>query len=242
MRVADAADAPALAATLAAEVAPGATVLISGFGEPGTPFLLVDALAEHGGGDLTVVKNDANEPGVGVGRLLEAGRMRRLIATHVGLNRDLMAAWEAGDLDVEIHPQGLLAERIRCGGAGLPAFLADLDPELLPPTDPPREVVTWAGATYTVEPALRGDVALIHAAEADRYGNLRYHATARNFAPAMALAAERTWASVDRIVDGPLDPDAVVTPGATVDAVLEVPAGYDPGTKAARLRRGEALR
>ncbi|MDR9390896.1 MAG: 3-oxoacid CoA-transferase subunit A [Trueperaceae bacterium] len=238
MRVADAAGAPALAATLAAEVAPGATVMIAGFGEPGTPFFLVDALATHGGGDLTVVKNDANEPGVGVGRLLEAGRMRRLIATHVGLNRDLMAAWEAGDLDVEIHPQGLLAERIRCGGAGLPAFLADLDPDLLPPTDPPREVVTWRGATYTVEPALRADVALIHAAEADRFGNLRYHGTARNFAPAMALAATRTWVSVDRIVDAPLDPDAVVTPGAAVDAVLEVPAGYDPGTKAARLRRG----
>lgn len=227
------------AARLAAEVPDGATVLVSGFGEPGTPFLLLDALARHGGRDLTVVKNDANEPGIGVGRLLDEGRIRRLVSTHIGLNRDAMAAWNEGRIEVEIHPQGLLAERIRCGGAGLPAFLADLDPELLPETPEPRETVVWRGRTYTVEPALRADVALIHAAAADRSGNLRYHATARNFAPAMALAADRVWASVDRIVDDPLDPDAVHTPGAVVDAVLEVPADFDPGSKAARIRRGE---
>lgn len=239
MRVHPAAEAQVAVAALAAEVPDGATVLVSGFGEPGTPFLLLEALARHGGTDLTVVKNDANEPGVGIGRLLDEGRIRRLVATHIGLNRDAMAAWNDGRIEVEIHPQGLLAERIRCGGAGLPAFLADLEPDLLPDTPEPRETVNWRGRTYTVEPALRGDVALIHASVADRFGNLRYHATARNFAPAMALAADRVWVTVDRIADAPLDPDDVVTPGAVVDAVIEVPADYDPGSKAARIRRGE---
>lgn len=227
------------AARLAAEVPDGATVMVSGFGEPGTPFFLLDALARHGGRDLTVIKNDANEPGIGIGRLLDEGRIGRLISTHIGLNRDAMEAWNEGRIEVEIHPQGILAERIRCGGAGLPAFLSDLDLELLPETSEARATVEWRGRSYAVEPALRADVALVHAASADRYGNLHYHGTARNFAPAMALAAERVWATVDRIEDRPLDPDAIVTPGAVIDVVLEVPAGFDPGSKAARLRRGE---
>ena len=232
-------EALARAGALAAEVSDGATVMISGFGEPGTPFLLVDALARHGGRDLTIVKNDANEAGIGVGRLLDEDRVKRLISSHIGLNRDAMAAWNDGRIEVEIHPQGLLAERIRCGGAGLPAFLADLDPELLPATPEPRERLAWRGRTVTIEPALRADVALIHAAVADRFGNLRYHATARNFAPAMAMSADVVWVTVDALSDQPLDPDTIVTPGAFVDAVLELPPGYDPGSKAARIRRGE---
>ena len=232
-------EALARAGALAAEVSDGATVMISGFGEPGTPFLLVDALARHGGRDLTIVKNDANEAGIGVGRLLDEDRVKRLISSHIGLNRDAMAAWNDGRIEVEIHPQGLLAERIRCGGAGLPAFLADLDPELLPATPEPRERLAWRGRTVTIEPALRADVALIHAAVADRFGNLRYHATARNFAPAMAMAADVVWVTVDALSDQPLDPDTIVTPGAFVDAVLELPPGYDPGSKAARIRRGD---
>lgn len=239
MSVVAAADAVEAAARLAAEVPSGATVMVSGFGEPGTPFLLLDALARHGGDALTVIKNDANEPGIGVGRLLDEGRIRRLVSTHIGLNRDAMAAWNEGSIEVEIHPQGILAERIRCGGAGLPAFLSDLDVELLPDTPEPRASVVWQGRSYAVEPALRADVALIHADVADRHGNLRYHGTARNFAPAMALAADRVWATVDRIAQEPLDPDAIVTPGAVIEAVLEVPSDFDPGSKAARLRRGE---
>lgn len=239
MIVARADEALTRADALAAEVPDGATVMVSGFGEPGTPFLLLDALARRGGRGLTVVKNDANEAGIGVGRLLDEDRVKRLIASHIGLNRDAMAAWNDGRIEVEIHPQGLLAERIRCGGAGLPAFLADLDPELLPPTPEARETVRWRGRTVTIEPALRADVALIHAATADRWGNLRYHATARNFAPAMAMAADLVWVTVDELSDTPLDPDTVVTPGAFVDAVLERPSDYDPGSKAARIRRGE---
>lgn len=239
MIVASAGEALARAEALAAEVPDGATVMVSGFGEPGTPFLLLDALARRGGAGLTVVKNDANEPGVGVGRLLDEGRIGRLVSSHIGLNRDAVAAWNDGTIEVEIHPQGILAERIRCGGAGLPGFLADLDAELLPETPEPRETMVWRGRTVTIEPALRADVALIHAHRADRHGNLRYRATARNFAPLMAMAAGRVWAEVDEISEEPLDPDDVVTPGAFVDAVIEVPAGFDPGSKAARLRRGE---
>ncbi|MDZ7802057.1 MAG: 3-oxoacid CoA-transferase subunit A [Trueperaceae bacterium] len=239
MITAAAEQAQAQAEALAREVPDGARVMVSGFGEPGTPFLLLDALARFGGGDLTVIKNDANEPGMGVGRLLAEGRIRRLIASHIGLNREAVAAWNEGRIEVEIHPQGVLAERIRCGGAGLPAFLGDLDPELLPDTPEPREVVTWRGRTFTIEPAMRADVALVHAHRGDRAGNLSYRATARNFAPLMATAAERVWVEVDALSDEPLDPDHVVTPGAFVDAVIAVPEGFDPGTKAARIRRGE---
>lgn len=239
MRLVRADEAAQVADRLASEVPDGATVMVSGFGEPGTPFFLLDALARYGGRDLTVIKNDANEPGIGIGRLLDEGRIRRLVSTHIGLNRDAMEAWNEGRIEVEIHPQGLLAERIRCGGAGLPAFLSDLDIDLLPETPEPRATVEWQGRTYAVEPALRADVALVHAATSDRFGNLRYHGTARNFAPAMALAADRVWASVDRVEGQPLDPDAIVTPGAVIDTVIEVPADFDPGSKAARLRRGE---
>lgn len=239
MNVARAEQALVRAEALAREVPDGATVMVSGFGEPGTPFLLLNALARVGGRDLTIVKNDANEAGLGVGRLLDEGRIRRLVASHIGLNRDAMAAWNDGRIEVEIHPQGLLAERIRCGGVGLPAFLSDLDPTLLPETPEPRETLTWRGRTHTIEPALRADVALIHAHRADRAGNLSYRATARNFAPSMAMAAERVWAEVDAFEEVPLDPDGVITPGAFVDAVIEVPADFDPGTKAARIRRGE---
>lgn len=239
MIVVPAGEAMARAEALAATVPDGATVMASGFGEPGTPLVLFEALARAGGAGLTVIKNDANEPGIGVGRLLEAGRIRRLVASHVGLNRDAVAAWNDGAIEVEIHPQGLLAERIRCGGAGLPAFLADLDADLLPVTPEARETIAWRGRTLTIEPALRADVALVHAHRADRYGNLRYRATARNFAPLVAMAADRVWVEVEEVVDVPLHPDDVHTPGAFVDAVIEIPADFDPGSKAARIRRGE---
>ncbi|MEX2501090.1 MAG: 3-oxoacid CoA-transferase subunit A [Trueperaceae bacterium] len=231
--------AAARAADLAATVPGGASVMASGFGEPGTPFLLLHALAEHGGRDLTLIKNDANEAGVGVGRVLDAGKVRRLVASHVGLNRDAVRAWNDGTLEIEIHPQGILAERIRCAAAGLPAFLSDLDADLLPETPEPRESVAWRGRSCTVEPALHADVALIRAHRADRFGNLTYRASGRNFAPVMALAATRVWVEVDELSREPIPPDQVHTPGAAIDAVLVVPPDFDPGSKAARIRRGE---
>ena len=230
---------PADADALMAGIPAGATVMVGGFGEPGTPFLLLDALARSGARDLTVIKNDANEPGIGVGRLLEAGCLTRLVSSHIGLNRDAVAAMHDGRLSVDFHPQGILAEKIRCGGAGLPGFLSDLDHELLPETDDPRETLVWRGREVHVEAALRADVALIHAHAADPYGNLVYRAAARNFNPTMVLAADLVIVEVESLRDEPFDPDGVATPGALVDHVVLVPVDHDPGSKAARIRRGE---
>ena len=221
---------------LMASIEDGATVMAGGFGEPGTPFALLDALARAGARDLTVIKNDANEPGVGIGRLLNAACLTRLVSSHIGLNPEAVAAMNEGRLAVDFHPQGLLAEKIRCGGAGLPGFLSDLDVDLLPRTERPPERLTWRGREVYVEAALRADVALIHAHAADPYGNLIYRAAARNFNPLMALAAERVVAEVETLLDAPLDPDAVATPGALVHHVVLLPAGHGAGTEAARIR------
>ena len=226
---------------LMGEIPAGATVMVGGFGEPGTPFLLLDALARSNVRDLTVIKNDANESGRGIGRLLEAGCMTRLVTSHIGLNPDAVAAMNEGRLAVDFHPQGILAEKIRCGGAGLPGFLSDLDFELLPETEEAREVLTWRGREVYVESALRADVAFVHAHAADPYGNLVYRAAARNFNPLMALAADRVVAEVEEVWTGPMDPNAVATPGALVDHVVEVPEDFDPGTVAARIRRGGSV-
>lgn len=228
---------PEDADALLRDVPDGATVMVGGFGEPGTPLLLLGALARTGVRDLTAIKNDANEPGVGIGGLLAAGALARLVSSHIGLNPDAVAAMHDGRLAVDFHPQGILAEKIRCGGAGLPGFLCDLDHELLPATDEAREVLTWRGREVHVQAALRADVALIHAHAADPYGNLRYRAAARNFNPAMALAADRVIAEVEVLHDAPFDPDVVDTPGALVDHVVLVPPDFDPGSNAARLRR-----
>lgn len=226
---------------LASLVAPDATVMVGGFGEPGTPFYLLDGLEAAGAGELTVVKNDANEPGVGVGRLLRAGLLAHLVTTHIGLNPEMMAAMDRGEVRVDFHPQGILAERIRCGGAGLPAFLSDIGLGLLPERDERggllRERLAWRGREYFVEPALRADVALVRAHEADRWGNLRYRKGARNFNPLMALAADVVVAEVETLRDEPLEPDGVHTPAAFVDHLVVVPAGFEDGSRASALRR-----
>lgn len=237
----DARDEERRLAELLGRIPDGATVMVGGFGEPGTPFHLLEALAASGVRDLTVVKNDANEPDLGIGRLLAAGCLRRLVSSHIGLNRDAVAAMNEGRLAVEFHPQGLLAEKIRCGGAGLPGFLCDLDLELLPEADAPRTVLSWEGRQVWIEGALRADVALIHAHAADPFGNLAYRAAARNFNPLMAAAADQVIAEVERRLAEPLDPDAVATPGALVDHVFVAPPGAGAGTRAARMRgRGAA--
>lgn len=230
--------ATALAAATGGEALAG-TVLVGGFGEPGTPFYLLDALADSGARGLTLIKNDANEPGVGVGAVLRAGAVRRLITSHMGLNPEAVAAMDEGRLQVEVHPQGILAEKIRCGGAGLPGFLSDLDEELLPEVGEARPTLTLHGRPVYVEEALRADFALVHAYAADPFGNLTYRASARNFNPLMATAARAVIVEVERVEQEPFDPDRVITPGAFVDHLVVVPSDFDPGSKAARLRRGE---
>ena len=196
----------------------GDTVMVGGFGVPGTPMTLIHALVGHGARNLTLIKNDANEPGMGIDHLLQSGQVTRLITTHLGLNSNAIALMNTGKLAVEFNAQGILAERIRAGGAGIGAILSDIGigTELAEG----KQVVAMAGKDYVVEPALRADVALIHADRADSFGNLAYVATARNFNPMMAMAADCVIAEAERVLPlGALKADDVHTPGVFVDHI-----------------------
>jgi acetate CoA/acetoacetate CoA-transferase alpha subunit len=199
----------------------GDTVMVGGFGVPGTPMTLIHALVDHGAQNLTLVKNDANEPGMGIDHLLQSGQVGRLITTHLGLNSNAIAQMNSGALEVEFNAQGILAERIRAGGAGLGAVLSDIgiDTELAQG----KQMVEMDGKSWLVEPALRADAALIHADRADPFGNLAYVATAQNFNPLMAMAATCVIAEVETLLPlGGLEADAIHTPGIFVDHVVEL--------------------
>ena len=206
-----------------AAVRDGHTVMIGGFGVPGTPFTLIDALLARGVRNLTLVKNDANEPGMGISKLLEAGRVKTLIASHLGLNPTAMAMMNRGEIDVELYPQGILAEKIRAGGAGLIGILTDIGIDTI--LREHRQIVTVEGREAILEPSLRADIALIHAATADRAGNLLFAKSARNFSPLMAMAAERVIVEAEKVVPvGAIDPDGVHLPGAFVDHIVALGA------------------
>jgi len=199
----------------------GQTVMVGGFGVPGTPFTLVEALLQQGTKHLTLIKNEANEPHLGVSKLIEAGRVDRLITSHLGLNTAVLAMMNEKKIRVEFNPQGILVERIRCGGAGLIGFISDIGIDTVLSQN--KQVITLNGQKGIVEPALRADVALIHAAVGDGLGNLVYEKSARNFNPAMATAADVVIAEVESVVNtGSLDPDAIHTPGAFVDRIVEI--------------------
>jgi 3-oxoadipate CoA-transferase alpha subunit len=201
----------------------GATVMIGGFGRAGQPVELIDALIEQGATDLTVVNNNAGNGDQGLAALLAKRRVRKIICSFPrqsdswvfdGLYRD-------GDIELELVPQGNLAERIRAAGAGIGAFYSPtaVGTELAEGKEA-REI---DGRTYLLEYPIRADFALISALKADRWGNLIYRSTARNFGPIMATAAKTTIAQVDEIVGlGALDPEAVVTPGIFVDRVVAI--------------------
>jgi len=206
-----------------AHVKDGDTVMLGGFGVPGTPFTLIHALVRHGACNLTIVKNDANEPNMGVDHLLQSGLVSRLITTHLGLNAHAIELMNSGQIKVEFNAQGILAERIRAGGAGLGGFLSDIGigTELAEG----KQVLEQDGKTYLVEPALRANFALLHAARADRFGNLAYVATARNFNPLMAMAADCVIAEAETVLPpGGLAPDDIHTTGVFVDHVAALGA------------------
>lgn len=197
----------------------GQTIMVGGFGVPGTPFILIDALLQRGIGNLTLIKNEANEDGLGVSRLIEAGRVKKMITSHLGLNATVIGMMNRGELEVEFYPQGILAEKIRAGGAGLLGFLTDIGIDTILRAS--KLVIDFAGREAIIEPALRADIALIHAAVADRAGNLIYEKSARNFNPIMATAAQTVIVEAEKLVQaGELDPDRVHTPGAFVDHVV----------------------
>lgn len=203
-------------------IADGATVMVGGFGVPGTPFCLIDELVRQGQKRLTVIKNDANEAGMGIDHLLANGQVAHLIVSHMGLNPHAIELMNNGDITVEFCAQGILAERIRAAGAGLPAILTDIGVETLLAEG--KEIVEVDGRRCLVEKALKADVALIHAERADTFGNHTYAASARNFSPLMAMAAEHVIVETEQLVEpGGIAPEAVHTPGPFVDAVVHLP-------------------
>jgi 3-oxoadipate CoA-transferase alpha subunit len=213
---------PSLAEALAG-VPDGATVLVGGFGSSGVPVELVHALLEQGARDLTLVTNNAGSGETDVAALLREGRVRKIICSYP---RSAGSVWferlyRAGEIELELVPQGTLSERMRAAGAGLGGFFTPAGADSLLAAD--KEVRVIDGRRHVFEQPLRGDVALVKGHRADRWGNLVYHAAARNFGPTMATAAALTIAQVREVVPlGELDPECVVTPGIFVDRVVVV--------------------
>lgn len=202
----------------------GATVLVSGFGEAGSPVELIHALIDQGAKDLTIVSNNTGSGEVGLAALLKAGRVRKFICSFPKTANSTVfpELYNAGKCELELVPQGTLAERIRAGGAGIPAFYT---PSAVgTPLSEGKESREFDGRTYLMERAIKGDLALVKGRTADTYGNVVYSKTARNFGPIMATAAETAVVQVQEIVEpGEIDPEAVVTPGIFVDRVVCVP-------------------
>jgi len=208
---------------LAGVLRDGMTIMSGGFGLCGIPETLIDALCASGVKNLTVVSNNAGVDGIGLGRLLETRQISKMISSYVGENRIFAAQYLAGELELEFNPQGTLAERIRAGGAGIPAFFTRTGVGTVVAEG--KETREFGGETFVMETGLTADLALVHAWKGDREGNLVYRKTARNFNPNMATAAEVTIAEVECLVEpGELDPDAIVTPGVYVKRVVAVPA------------------
>lgn len=202
-----------------ADIPAGASVMIGGFGLCGNPENLIAALVRRGVSGLTVISNNAGTDDQGIGMLLAAGQIRKMIATYVGENSIFEARALSGELETELVPQGTFAERIRAAGAGIPAFYTPAGVGTAVAQG--KEARVFAGQTYLLESALHADFALIKAQRGDRWGNLTYRKTARNFNPVMATAARLTIAEVEEVAAlGELDPEAVVTPGIFVHRLI----------------------
>jgi 3-oxoacid CoA-transferase subunit A len=224
------------AAEAVADIGHGASIAVGGFGLSGIPWSLIDALLGQGAGDLTVVSNNCGVDGAGLGVLLGEHRISRIIASYVGENKEFARQFLAGELEVQLTPQGTLAEKLRAGGAGIPAFYTptgvgtpvsegglpwrygpDGDVVLASPV---KEVRSFGGRECVLEESITTDFALVRAAVGDRHGNLVFHKAARNFNPVVAMAGRVTIAEVEKLVDpGAIDPDDVHLPGIFVQRV-----------------------
>lgn len=208
-------------ATAVAGIEDGARLMIGGFGSAGIPFGLIDALLDHGAKGLTVISNNAGAQETGIAKLLKEGRVGKVICSYP---RSPGSIWferryEAGEIELEVVPQGTLAERIRAAGAGIGGFLTPTAYGTLLAEGKETRVIDGRG--YVMEMPLHADVALLRADRADKWGNLTFHGTARNFNPVMASAAKYAVAEVRELSDVPLDPERVVTPGIFVQGVVE---------------------
>jgi 3-oxoadipate CoA-transferase alpha subunit len=205
------------------DISDGSTILVSGFGDAGLPVFLLDALLEQGAKNLTLVSNNAGTQGVGIAKLIAGGKVKKMICSfprqpESGAFDEL---YRQGKIELELVPQGTLAERIRAGGAGIGGFFTPTGFGTELAKD--KECREIDGINYVFEKAIQADFALIKADKGDRWGNLVYHGTARNFAPIMATAAKCTIAQVNQTVElGELDPEAIVTPGIFVKRIVLV--------------------
>ncbi|MEU6610250.1 CoA transferase subunit A [Streptomyces shenzhenensis] len=225
------------AAEALADVTDGASLAVGGFGLSGVPNVLIQALYERGVGNLSVVSNNCGVDGAGLGVLLAAGRIARVTGSYIGNNKEFARQYLGGDLDVELVPQGTLAERLRAGGCGIPAFYTpagvgtqvaegglpwrhDTDGSVAV-SSPAKETRDFDGTPYVLEHAITTDFALVRAARGDRHGNLVFRRAARNFNPLAAMAGRITLAEVEQLVEpGELDPDEVHVPGIFVQRVV----------------------
>src|SRR5690348_13348086 len=198
----------------------GATILMGAFGLCGVPENLISALLRQGTKNLTIVSNNPGTDGFGVGLLIESRQVKKMIASYVGSNKFFEKLVLSGEIEMELNPQGTLAERIRAGGAGIPAFFTPTGYGTMAAEG--KEIREFNGRPYVMVTGLRGDFAFIKAWKGDRWGNLIYRKAARNYNAVMATAADYTIAEVDEIVElGKLNPDCIHTPGVYVDAIFQ---------------------
>ena len=210
------------AAALAGLLRDGMTIMAGGFGLCGIPETLIEAVRDSGVKDLTIISNNAGIDNVGLGILLETRQIRKMISSYVGENKTFAQQYLAGELEIEFNPQGTLAERIRAGGAGIPAFYTKTGLGTLIAEG--KEVREFNGEKYVMETGLFADISVVHAWKGDTEGNLVYRKTARNFNPMMATAAKVTVAQVEHLVQpGEIDPDHIITPGVYVKRIVHVP-------------------
>jgi 3-oxoacid CoA-transferase subunit A len=208
-------------AALAGMVKDGMTIMAGGFGLCGIPETLILAIRESGAKDLTFISNNAGVDGAGLGLLLETRQIRKMISSYVGENKLFAQQYLSGELELEFNPQGTLAERIRAGGAGIPAFFTKTGVGTIIAEG--KEVREFDGEHYVMERGLFADIAIVHAWKGDTEGNLVYRKTARNFNPMMATAAKLTVAEVENLVEaGEIDPDHIHTPGIFVQRLVHV--------------------
>jgi 3-oxoacid CoA-transferase subunit A len=216
----------------------GATILMGGFGTCGVPENLINALRRQGTKNLTVASNNPGTDGYGIGVLIENQQVKKLIASFVGSNKFLEKLALNNGIEMELNPQGTLAERMRAAGAGIPAFFTPTGYGTVVAEG--KEVREFAGQPHILVPSLKGDFAFVKAWKGDRWGNLMYRKTARNFNPVMATAAEYVVAEVEEMVElGKLDPDSVHTPGIFVDAIFQGTNYVKPIEPGPKRKRGE---
>jgi 3-oxoacid CoA-transferase subunit A len=218
-----------------ADIGDGASIAVGGFGLCGVPFALIDALYAHGSAELSIVSNNCGTIGLGLGRLLDAGRITRARGSYVGENKELARRYLSGEIELELMPQGTLSEKLRAGGCGIPAFYTPAGVGTLVAegglpwrygpdgsvavASPAKEVRDFGGRDYVLEESITTDFALVRAVRGDRHGNLVFDKSARNFNPLCAMAARVAVAEVEELVDA-IDPDEVQLPGIFVQRVV----------------------